>query len=68
MKERGVSVDHSSINRWAVLFLPLVEKMARKYELPVDRSWRMDETDINVKGVWTYLFWIATSNLGSPEP
>jgi len=25
MEERGVSVDHSSINRWAIRFLPLVE-------------------------------------------
>ena len=56
MKERGVSVDHSSINRWAVRFLPLVEKMARKYELPVSRSWRMGETYIEVKGVWTYQY------------
>jgi hypothetical protein len=29
MQEHGVSVDHSSINRWAICFLPLVEKMAR---------------------------------------
>jgi putative transposase len=25
MEERGVSVDHSTINRWAVRFLPLIE-------------------------------------------
>ena len=25
MEERGVSVDHSSINRWAVRFLPFIE-------------------------------------------
>jgi putative transposase len=30
MQERGVSVDHSSINRWAIRFLPLIEKMVRK--------------------------------------
>jgi putative transposase len=28
MQERGVSVDHSSINRLAIRFLPLIEKMA----------------------------------------
>jgi putative transposase len=28
MEERGVSVDHSSINRWGVRVLPLIEKMA----------------------------------------
>jgi transposase-like protein len=28
MEERGVSVDHSAINLWAIRFLPLIEKMA----------------------------------------
>jgi hypothetical protein len=33
MEERGVAVDHSSINRRAIRFLPLIEKMARKHKL-----------------------------------
>lgn len=56
MEERGVSVDHSSINRWAVRFLPLIEKMAREHKRPVGCSWRMDETYIKVKGIWKYLY------------
>ena len=41
MQERGVFVDHSSINRWAIRFLPLLEKVFRKHKRPVGKSWRM---------------------------
>ena len=49
-------VDHSSINRWAIRFLPLLEKVLRKHKRPVGGSWRMDETCIKVKGAWKYLY------------
>lgn len=35
MEERSVSVGHSSINRWAIRFLALIEKMARKHKRPI---------------------------------
>ena len=38
MQERGVFVDHSSINRWAIRLLPLLEKAFRKHKRPVGRS------------------------------
>ena len=56
MEERGVSVDHSFINRWAIRFLPLLEKVFRKHKRAVCCSWRMDETYIKVKGIWKYLY------------
>ena len=56
MKERGVVVDHSSINRWAIRFLPLLEKTFRKHKHAVGTSWRMDETYIRVNGAWKYLY------------
>ena len=56
MEERGVHVDHSFINRWAIRFLPLLEKVFRKLKRPLDGSWRMDETYIKVKGAWKYLY------------
>ncbi len=56
MGERGVEVDHSTINRWAIRFLPLLEKVFRKHKQQVGKSWRVDETYILVKGVWKYLY------------
>ena len=56
MEERGVSVDHSTVSRWAIRFLPLLEKIFRKHKHPVGGSWRMDETYIKVKGTWIYLY------------
>ena len=57
MKERGaLSITHR-INRWAIKFLPLLEKVFRhQYKRPVGGSWRMDETYIKVKGQWKYLY------------
>lgn len=56
MAERGVTVDHSTINRWAIRFLPLLEKRFRKHKSPVGGSWRMDETYIKIRGRWTFLY------------
>ena len=56
MQERGAFVDHSSINRWAIRFLPLLEKTFRKYKRPVGSSWRMDETYIKINGQWKYVY------------
>lgn len=56
MQERGVVVDHSTINRWAIRFLPLLEKVFRRHKRAVGSSWRMDETYVKVKGVWKYLY------------
>ena len=56
MEERGVCVDHSSINRWSIRFLPMLEKVFRQHKRQVGTSWRMDETYIKVKGVWKYLY------------
>ena len=51
MQERVVFVDHSSINRLAIRFLPLLEKVFGKHKRPLGGSWWMDETYIKVKGV-----------------
>jgi putative transposase len=56
MKERGVDVDHSTINRWTIKYSPLLEEAFHRRKRPVWVSWRMDETYIKVKGQWRYLY------------
>ena len=56
MAERGVRVDHATINRWVVKFAPMLALRARRHRHPVGRSWRMDETYIRVRGQWKYLY------------
>jgi putative transposase len=50
MQERGVAVDHSTINRWVLKYAPQLEHAFRRQKRPVWRSWRMDETYFRVKG------------------
>jgi putative transposase len=55
--ERGVYINHTSIYRWIQKFTPQLEATFRKVKKrPVGTSWRMDETDIKIKGQWTYLY------------
>jgi putative transposase len=56
MEERGVSVDHATINRWVVKYSPQLEEAFHRRKRPVWISWRLDETYIRVKGEWKYLY------------
>jgi putative transposase len=56
MEERGVLVDHATINRWVLKYSPQLEEAFRRRKRPVGHSWRMDETYIKVKGQWYYLY------------
>jgi len=55
MGERGVAVDHSTLNRGVIKFAPAFEKEFRRRQCPVGRSWRVDETYGKIKGKWAYL-------------
>jgi putative transposase len=54
MQERGVEVDHSTLNRWVLKYVPLLDKQFRACNRLVGSSWRMDETYVRVKGAWKY--------------
>ncbi|MEX3693817.1 IS6 family transposase [Paraburkholderia sp. BR14312] len=56
MSERGIAVDHSTVHRWAIKLLPVLEKAFRRCKRPVGKSWRMDETYVKVRGTWKYLY------------
>lgn len=56
MAERGVGVDHATLNRWVVKYAPLIAAKAHKRKHKTAVSWRMDETYIKVKGKWTYYY------------
>jgi transposase-like protein len=56
MGERGVHVDHSTVNRWVIKYSPQLEDAFHRRKRPVRVSWRMDETYIKIKGEWRYLY------------
>jgi len=56
MQERRVSVDHATINRWALKYAPQLEEAFHRCKRPVWLSWRMDGTYIKVRGHWRYLY------------
>ncbi|KAB2665845.1 IS6 family transposase [Brucella tritici] len=56
LAERGIAVDHATLNRWVVRYSPLIAAQAQSRKRPTARSWRVDETYIKVRGQWTYLY------------
>lgn len=56
MTERGVDLDHATLNRWICRYARLVADASQYRKRPTDRSWRMDETYVKVKGDWVYLY------------
>jgi putative transposase len=56
MRERGVHVDHATMNRWVIKYSPQLEDAFHRRKRPVWVSWRMDETYIRVKGEWRSLY------------
>ena len=56
MLERGINVDHATLNRWVVKYAPIMTIMAKDKGFATSVSWRIDETYIKVKGSWYYYY------------
>jgi putative transposase len=62
MEERGVEVDHATLNRWVVKYSPMIASKAQRQKSKTGSSWRMDETYIKVKGKWVYYYRAVDKN------
>ena len=56
MRERGVFVEHSTIHSLLLSYVPDLNKRIRPHFNPTNDSWRVDETYVQVKGEWKYLY------------
>jgi transposase-like protein len=56
MLERGQAMAPSTIYRWVQSYVPEFEKRWNRFSRPVGTSWRVDETYVNIKGEWHYLY------------
>src|SRR5262245_6316283 len=56
LQERGVSVDHMTVFRWVQRYAPALDKRCRPHLTETHDSYRVDETYINIKKQWYYLY------------
>lgn len=56
MAERGLCIDHTTIFRWVQRSAPELDTRCRAHLKATTDSWNVDETSINVKKVWIYLY------------
>ena len=56
LRERGLETDHTTIWRWVQRYGPALEERLRRHLKPTNKSWRVDETYVRVKGRWCYLY------------
>jgi len=56
LTERGLEADHTTIWRWVQRYGPELEQRLRGHLKPTNKSWRVDETYVRVKGRWCYLY------------
>ena len=55
--ERGLEFTHEAVREWEARFAPLIaDQLRAKRRGQAGRSWYVDETYVNVKGKWCYLY------------
>jgi transposase, IS6 family len=56
LAERGLEVDASCVWRWVQVYAPELNKRCRSHLRPTNKSYRIDETYIRIKGQDRYLY------------
>ena len=56
LDERGLQADHTTVWRWVQRYGPELEQRLRRHLKPTNKSWRVDETYVRVKGRWCYVY------------
>ncbi len=54
LEDRGCNVDHTTVWRWVQCYSPELEQRMRRHLKSTNKSWRVDETYVRVKGRWCY--------------
>jgi transposase, IS6 family len=56
LRERGVSIDHTTVFRWVQRYAPELDKRCRPQLNSTNDSYRVDETYIKINKQWHYLY------------
>ena len=56
LEERGLAADHTRVWRWMQCYGPELQQRLRRHLKPTNKSWRVDETHVRVKGRRCYLY------------
>ena len=56
LTERGLEADPTTIWRWVQRYGPELDQRRRRHLKPTNKSWRVDESYVRVKGRWCYLY------------
>jgi transposase-like protein len=65
--ERGLLIHSSCIWRWVQIYGPELDKRCRAHLKPTNKSYRVDETSIRIKGQDKYLY-RAVNSAGADSP
>jgi putative transposase len=67
MAERGISIDHATIHRWAIRYSPELLKRFNSRKRAATGKWHVDETYIRVRGQSRSLYRAIDSHGDSVE-